>query len=81
MIVWKLFEGRPQSLTLYTLYDDLTLKAGIEIAALLCHTNLLEWWIVNLSRCPDKLDHYNTHAIRSAEGVIPPFLISVKSRG
>jgi len=41
-------------------FDDLKLKAGIEIAALPCHANLLGWWIVHLSRCPGKLDHYNT---------------------
>ena len=39
-------------------FDDLKLKAGIEIAALPCHANLLGWWIVHLSRCPGKLDHY-----------------------
>ena len=39
-------------------FDDLKLEAGIEIAALPCHANLLGWWIVHLSRCPGKLDHY-----------------------
>jgi integrase len=38
-------------------FDDLKLEAGIEIAALPCHANLLGWWIVHLSRCPGKLDH------------------------
>jgi len=40
-------------------FDDLQLEAGIETAALPCHANLLGWWIVHLSRCPGKLDHYN----------------------
>jgi hypothetical protein len=39
-------------------FDDLKLEAWIKITALPCHANLLGWWIVHLSRCPGKLDHY-----------------------
>ncbi len=39
-------------------FDGAKLKAGVEIAALPSHANLLGWRSVHLSRCPGKLDHY-----------------------